>query len=211
LKPKTFKNKFFFFFFGSLCFWFLNAQKVLEKEFSLPPNGTVELSFPWADKIIYHGLETQKKLKIVYRAEGEYQNQTHLSEKKSGTLLKVGEKFFPLFTPPNDKLSAHKNIVSNVQVFAPTSARVLLESKDASVFVKGMISEIELFLENGHCLWDADLTKGKIETVNASVEVRSKDIVVLASSQNGLVQTLPLQQKTPHLMVRSINGDILQR
>ena len=184
---------------------------MLEKEFSLSPDSIVELSFPWSDQIIYQGLETQQKLKISYRTEGEYQDHTHLSIKKSGTLLQIEEQFFPLFSPPNDKLGAHKNIVSRVQIYAPTSTRVLLESQDATVIVKGLVSEMELFIENGHCLWDARLTKGNIQTVNASVEIRPLNICVLASSKNGLVRTLPLQEKIPHLIVRSINGDILQR
>jgi len=185
---------------------------VLEKEYDLSPNATIELVFPWADQIVYHGFETtQQSIVIRYRTEGEYQNQTHLSEKKSGATLRIEEQFFFLNEAPNDKLSAHKNIVSNVQVYAPSDARVSLEVKEAMVHIKGTLSAVELFLENGHCLWEAQLDKGQIETLGASVEIQKQNLGVLGVSQNGKVHTLPLQGKNPHLIVRSINGDILQR
>ena len=50
-----------------------------------------------------------------------------------------------------------------------------------------------------------------IESVESNVIVNKKNIRVLASSQNGSVDILPIGEKPPQLTVQSINGDIMQR
>lgn len=184
---------------------------MIEKEFILPTDAQVELVFPWADHINFQGIKDEIPLKIIYRTEGEYQNQTFLSQAKNIDALRIEEKFSPLALKPNDKLSAHKNIVSNVTIYAPEAVKVLLEVKDAVVEILGSVSELDLQQQNGLCLWEASLQKGHIESVESNVKVHSKSIRVLASSQNGSVDILPIGEKPPQLIVQSINGDIMQR
>ena len=211
MKLKTFRNKFTLGLVVNLLWGWLSAQKVIEKEFILPTGAQVELVFPWADHINFQGIKDEIPLKIIYRTEGEYQNQTFLSQAKNIDALRIEEKFSPLALKPDDKLSAHKNIVSNVTIYAPEAVKVLLEVKDAVVEILGSVSELDLQQQNGLCLWEASLQKGHIESVESNVKVHSKSIRVLASSQNGSVDILPIGEKPPQLIVQSINGDIMQR
>ena len=171
----------------------------------------VDLVFPWADHVNFHGVKEEIPLKIIYRTEGEYQNQIFLSQIKNIGALHIEEKFSPLALKPNDKLSAHKNIVSNVTIYAPEAVNVYLDVKDAVVEILGCVSELDLQQQNGLCLWEASLQKGHIESVESNVIVHKKNIRVLASSQNGNVNILPIGEKPPQLIVKSINGDIMQR
>ena len=211
MKLKTFRNKLTLGLVVSLIWGWLSAQKVIEKEFILPTGAQVELIFPWANHIYFQGIKDQIPLKIIYRTEGEYQNQTFLSQTKNIDALRIDEKFSPLALKPNDKLSAHKNIVSNVIIYAPEAVKILLEVKDAVVEILGSVSELDLRQQNGLCLWEASLQKGHIKSVESNVKVHSKSIRVLASSQNGSVDILPIGEKPPQLIVQSINGDIMQR
>ena len=211
MKLKTFRNKLTLGLVVSLIWGWLSAQKVIEKEFILPTGAQVELIFPWANHIYFQGIKDQIPLKIIYRTEGEYQNQTFISQTKNIDALRIDEKFSPLALKPNDKLSAHKNIVSNVTVYAPEAVKIFLEVKDAVVEILGSVSELDLQQQNGLCLWEASLQKGHIESFESNVKVHSKSIRVLASSQNGSVDVLPIGEKPPQLIVQSINGDIMQR
>lgn len=210
MKLKIFRNKFFYLVVGSLWASTLSAQKVVSKVFSLPPNTRLELAFPWADQITYHGKEEQETLQIIYKTSGEYQNKTFLSEQQKGATLLLKEAYVPLAQTPNDKLSAHKNIVSNVTLYAPSAVQVSIQAKEAQVNILGKLSELALFLEDGLCLWEASLNKGKIETQDARVEVRTPAIAVSGTSQNGLVRIRPLTNRPVQLEVHSINGAILQ-
>ena len=211
MKQKTFRNKFTFGLVVSLQWVWLSAQKVIEKEFVLNKGAQVELVFPWADHVNFNGVKEEIPIKIMYRTEGEYQNQIFLSQIKNIGALRIEEKFSSLALKPNDKLSAHKNIVSNVTIYAPETIKVFLKVKDAVVEILGCVSEFDLQQQNGFCLWEASLQKGHIETVESNVKVNSKNIRVLASSQNGSIDILPIGEKPPQLIVQSINGDIMQR
>ena len=211
MKLKTFRNKLSLALVVSLTWLRLSAQKVIEKEFILPTGAQVELVFPWVDHVSFQGVDDEIPLKIIYKAEGEYQNQIFLSHIKKIGLLHIEEKLFPLALKPNDKLSAHKNIVSNVTVYAPEAVKIFLKVKDAVVEILGSVSELDLQQQNGLCLWEASLQKGHIESFESNVKVHSKSIRVLASSQNGSVDILPIGEKLPQLIVQSINGDIMQR
>ena len=80
MKLKTFRNKLSLALFVSLTWLWLSAQKVIEKEFILSTGAQVELVFPWVDHVNFQGVDDEIPLKIIYTAEGEYQNQIFLSQ-----------------------------------------------------------------------------------------------------------------------------------
>lgn len=165
------------------------------------------LEAPYAAEIRIQ-VSTAEQLELTYQAEGEYQNETSIAVQSEPTTLQLSEIRLPTYYNPQDKLSAHKYIASQIDLTLPLNTPVEIRAQEATLEITGPLASTRIALDSGRCAlfhWASD---ADIQTREASVYISGRDLQVDAQSREGVVEVFPESDPKARVQVKSRSGNI---
>lgn len=167
--------RFLFLLFGCFALAQLHGQKLVRKAFVGPRTETIQIDSRFCYRI---DLETAKsdEVRVSASMEGEYAKDLLVTITENGTTTQIGADFQPIFTDPNDKLSAHKVVSIALQVTVPEYKRVALFGTNSNVYVTGNYEDLSITLSDGVC---------RLDNVSETVEVTTQNGDIWLTTPNG--------------------------
>lgn len=185
----------------------LFAQKNIERQFQADHIRTVNLDATNSFEIF---VETVKAKTISVEAEvaGENSEQMVLVTKNTDDELQITTEFQPLFTVPDDKLSAHKVMSIIFRLKVPEGINLIISSDIGSVFVTGKYNQLTTELNHGHFVAKKFLGSALVNTIDGNITIESNYAKVNLDTKNGQIFQENLLLGTNNLSLHSINGNI---
>ena len=190
-----------------ICF-VLAGQNIQWKNWETTALTQLELHLPYASKISIT-TSSEQFIRVLYRAEGEYQNDFLLQKKREGKRLIVKEIPAPQKLFYNDKLSAHKVVATQVELVLPESLALQLFAQEAMLFWEGNHPEIALELRRGKAVIKAERLQGKIKTAKADVVLYGLEGSVEIKCGSGRCINNHAKDESKLLEISSSQGDIV--
>lgn len=144
------------------------------------------------------------------KQSGEYQNALVLNTKVLNDTLFVTDSLNPLFTFPQDKLSAHKITDTKAVLILPEKIMLFLNLLNANLEIKGNYENVIINIHSGKVVLKDTQGNIQITSVNANVEASGLGTYKYEPfTRNGIIKIENKNKKTRYLLkVESINGDI---
>jgi len=186
----------------SLC-----AQKEIQKQLDGSEISTIAISGNTMFKV-FISTKKSESIRLTLQVEGENNEQVILQSYSNQDTLFVGSSYQPLFTPPDDKLSAHKKISIELTMEIPEDLNVTITSDIASVFATGKYNFFMAELLNGH--FKAASISGDliVNTLHGNITVETNRAELELHSKNGEVAHEKIDAGSKHVSLNSINGNI---
>ncbi len=121
--------------------------------------------------------ENRKEVIVEAAIEGEYKKDLIIAIEEEGSSMKINPIFQPVFSNPNDKLSAHKVVSIALQVTIPKSMQVSFLGTSSTFVASGDYKKLQVSLKDGLC--ELSNISGEI-----NVETQSGDILVKKAAGN---------------------------
>lgn len=183
------------------------AQKQIQKQINGFELTTILITGNMMSKI---EVSTSKsdKINAILNVEGE--NNEHVllevySEKKT---LFISSKYQPLFTPVDDKSSAHKQISIELALVIPENLDLNINSDIAAVFLSGKFKNTLIELMNGNLKATSLSSNLVVNTINGNVSIESNNAKLELFTKNGEISQEKLDKGIKQITVNSIHGDI---
>lgn len=167
--------RFLFLLFGCFALAQLHGQKLVRKAFVGPRTETIQIDSRFCYRIDLKTANTDE-VRVSASMEGEYAKDLLVTITENGTTVQIGADFQPLFTDPNDKLSAHKVVSIALQVTVPEYKRVVLFGTNSNVYVAGNYESLKITLSEGMC---------RLDNVSETVEVTTQKGDIWLTASNG--------------------------
>lgn len=192
-----------FLIFGQLLF----AQKRVDKILDNQDVSTVYINGANCYKI--HVIaQPLHDMNIKTRIAGEHNEDMMIATKVKHDTLFVGARFQPLFVADNDKLSAHKVMSIEMEVFLPEHLTVYIVSDIAQVQAQGLFKGVIIELRDGNCVLSKFTGNAKVNTVNGDITVQTNYAKIEAETKSGERFLEPITLGVNELILKSIRGDI---
>ncbi len=183
-------------------------QKKLHKELS--SKGISEIVIT-ADEVFHIQILSEKtdKISIVATIEGEYYENVTIPISEKNEILSITTGYSPYFVKENDKLAAHKLIAIDLAIIVPENFTVSIQSKIASVLVRGNYKTFTVGLETGNCYFQHFLGNANLQTKHGFITVFARpDVTANCKSARGkIINALPKFGKYL-IQAESIEGNI---
>ena len=141
--------------------------------------------------------------------EGEYAKDLSIALEEKGSNIRIGASFLPSFTPPNDKLSAHKVISISLSVTLPEYMQVKVYGNHSNVFAKGNYNDLSVTLADGNCTLNKIVEKVSVKTQKGEIVVHGARGTVDTKSDYGRVIKGNILKGEAYFNLYSVEGDIL--
>ncbi|WP_223032520.1 DUF4097 family beta strand repeat-containing protein [Hanstruepera marina] len=185
----------------------LFAQKIIQEQIDASQITTVSIS---GDGMFKINISTQKTnvADVTLNIEGENFEQVILQAYRKHDTLFLGSAYQPLFTPPDDKLSAHKKISIELTMVIPEHLAVDTSSDIASVFVNGIYENLIAQLLNGH--FNATAFSGNllVNTLHGNIDVNTNAAELNLKSKNGSIKQQTINNGINKITLHTVNGNI---
>lgn len=184
------------------------SQKLIEKELVNPETKSIEINTAncFLVTITTH---RGKQLKIEASMEGEYAKDVSIALEEKGSNILIGANFLPSFTPPNDKLSAHKVISISLSATLPEYMNVNVYGTNSNVFAKGNYNDLSVTLADGNCTLKEIAEQVSVKTQKGEIVVHGAQGTVDTKSDYGRVIKGEILNGEAYLNLYSVEGDIL--
>lgn len=185
----------------------LSAQKVVEKTVL---NNHISLININTENCYQVTLETSNTEYITASAniDGEYKKDLLLEIKEDAASIFITTGFSPLFTNPNDKLSAHKVISISLHIIVPQYRNVKLYGKSSNISATGNYKNINITLLDGYCTLQNIAENIAVTTQSGNILVKSNNAVIKATTKYGKIYQDKLIKGNTNFNLSSITGDI---
>lgn len=190
-----------------LCCCQLLAQKTIERQFQAHNIEAINLDGTGSFKIYVESVEGDA-ISVTVEVEGEYSEQVILLTEIKNNELEIATEYQPLFTVPDDKLSAHKVMSIVLHLKLPQGLNVVVSSDIGSVFVNGHFSQLTTELNRGHFVAENFSGSALINTIDGNIAIESNYAKVNLDTKNGQISQEELVLGTNNLSLHSINGNI---
>ena len=145
---------------------------------------------------------------MLMKVEGEDNEQILLLSRVQNDTLYLGSSYQPLFTPPDNKSSAHKQISIELVLQIPENVNLFLKSDIASVFISGNYHNVLIELLNGHFKTKQFSGNLAVNTLLGDIDVGTNNAIVNCSTRNGTIFQEKLIAGQNQISLNSVNGDI---
>jgi len=184
------------------------SQKLIEKELVNPETKSIEINTANC-YLVTMKTHRGKRLKIEASMEGEYAKDLSIALEEKGSNIRIGASFLPSFTPPNDKLSAHKVISISLSVTLPEYMQVKVYGNHSNVFAKGNYNDLSVTLADGNCTLNKIVEKVSVKTQKGEIVVHGARGTVDTKSDYGRVIKGNISKGEAYFNLYSVEGDIL--
>jgi hypothetical protein len=184
------------------------SQKLIEKELVNPETKFIEINTANCF-LVTMATHRGKQLKIEASMEGEYARDLSIALEEKGSNILIGANFLPSFTPPNDKLSAHKVISISLSVTLPEYMKVKVYGTRSNVFAKGSYTDLSVILADGNCTLNKIAEKVTVKTQKGEIVVHGARGTVDTKSEYGRVIKGDISKGEAYFNLYSVEGDIL--
>lgn len=127
------------------------------------------------------------EIKVDAALDGEYSKDLAVKMLHDGNTYTVKSGFQPLFTNPNDKLSAHKVVSIVLKVSLPKELKVSVFGTSCDVSATGIYKELEVSLSDGDCMLKEVQGRVIVKTQSGDVYLYARNGRVDAASKYGKV------------------------
>ena len=145
---------------------------------------------------------------LKVKIEGEHANQLVMVDSIVNKQLYISSSFQPLFVKDNDKLSAHKVMSVEYQLFVPKNIKLEIKSNIGSVDLVGTYLSVFIELNQGNCNLKQFLGNASINTVNGDINIETDHAKVEAFTKTGQIALTQFKFLKYNLNCHTINGDI---
>ena len=190
-----------------LCCCQLLAQKTIERQFQASNIEAINLDGTGSFEIYVESANVDV-ISVKTAVEGEYIDQVILLTNIKNNELNIGTEYQPLFTIPDDKLSAHKVMSIVFHLKLPKGLNVDISSDIGSVVVTGHFGQLTTELNRGHFVAKNFSGLALVNTIDGNIEVETNYAKVSLDTKNGQVSQEKLVLGTNNLSLHSINGNI---
>lgn len=186
----------------------VHAQKLVRKAFIGPRTETIQIDAQYCYRIDLKTTDSDE-VQVYASMEGEYAKDLLISIEQSGTTAMISADFQPLFTNPNDKLSAHKVVSIALEVTVPAYKSVDVFGTNTNLYASGVYRELNVALSDGRCT---------LENISESVQVTTQkgDIVLSTASGNIVAESVygnlskeSIPSGDNQFVLKTIEGDII--
>ena len=184
------------------------SQKLIEKELVNPETKSIEINTANCF-LVTMATHRGKQLKIEASMEGEYAKDLSIALEEKGSNILIGANFLPSFTPPNDKLSAHKVISISLSVILPEYMKVNVHGTHSNVFAQGNYKDLSVTLADGNCTLNKIVEKVSVKTQKGEIVVQAARGTVDTKSDYGEVIKGKVTNGDAYFNLYSVEGDIL--
>lgn len=194
----------FFLLISSVCF----SQRAVEKIYTSEGITLIDID---AEHVFQVKLSTHsaKNVEVKTIFNGEYQNEFVNTTKEDGTTLFIGVAQQPLFTNPNDKLSAHKVVSVALEIIVPAYKDVRVLGVYTEISAEGNYTNLETSTASGMLFFNsinADLVKGKTQSGDILIENSAGNFQAI--SKYGTVEEGKQVFGNTKFELNSVSGDI---
>ena len=193
-----------FLFFFSIGF----GQKEVKKSIPNRNISTIEIDAENCYKVEILATEGNQVI-IEAQIDGEYQKDLLVSVKEKDSSVTIKTGFQPLFTSPNDKLSAHKVISIALKIKIPKDKYVSLLGTNSNVIAAGDYKNLKIVLESGFCNLVALMGNVIVTTKSGDITVENKNGNFIVNSKYGKVIKGKIPKGKPHFNLTTVTGNIL--
>ncbi len=190
------------------CFFVGLSQKVVKKSILNSSISTIEIDAANCYKV---EVLTTDNNQIVVEAkiDGEYQKDLLLSVIEKENSIGIKTDFQPVFTHPNDKLSAHKVISITLKIMLPKNKNVMLLGTTSNIIASGDYKSLKVSLEEGYC--NLLKIKGEIfvTTKSGDITVENKMGKFVTYSKYGKIEQDTFPEDNSLFNLTTITGNIL--
>jgi hypothetical protein len=187
--------------------WQVYSQKLVQKQLDGSEIKTIIIS---GNNIFKIHVSSQKTniIDIKLEVEGENNEQIILQTLSKQDTLFIGSSYQPLFTPPDDKLNAHRQISIELTLSIPENLNLNLKSDIASVFIKGNYKNVVAELLNGSFFAQKFTSNLLVNTIKGDINVETDNVILDIHTKNGNSNQEKLNLGNKHIILNSINGNI---
>ncbi|MFN3138511.1 MAG: hypothetical protein ACE37L_12545 [Allomuricauda sp.] len=181
---------------------------MVRKAFIGPRTETIQIDAQYCYRIDLKTTDSDE-VQVYASMEGEYAKDLLISIEQSGTTAMISADFQPLFTNPNDKLSAHKVVSIALEVTVPAYKSVDVFGTNTNLYASGVYRELNVALSDGRCT---------LENISESVQVTTQkgDIVLSTASGNIVAESVygnlskeSIPSGDNQFVLKTIEGDII--
>lgn len=164
-----------------------------------------------SDEIFQINIISQRtnKITLTNLIQGEHYEEINVITVLDNGILKIGTAYSPFFKAENDKLSVHKLLSVEVNLFVPENLEVSISSKLASVTASGFYKSFTAGLESGNCKLANFVGNANLQTKIGFIQVIARNnVMARPKSEHGEIKN-SLPEIGKYLVIaESISGDI---
>ncbi len=187
--------------------WQACAQKHIAKNLDASHISNIKINGNNLFKINITSQATSN-IDMLLKVEGEDNEQILLLSRVQNDTLYLASSYQPLFTPPDNKSSAHKQVSIELVLQIPENVNLFLESDIASVFISGNYHDVLIELLNGHFKTSQFLGNLVVNTLLGDIYVETNYAVLDCYTRKGAVFQEKLVAGVNQISLNSVNGDI---
>lgn len=190
-----------------LVSWQMYSQKFIQKQIDGSEISSVIISGNTLFKI-HISSHKSTKIDAVLKIEGENSEQVLLKAYTTKDTLFIGSSYQPMFIPPDDKSSAHKQISIELTLIIPEYLNLNVTSDIASVFIKGNFKNVVAELLNGNFIAEEFLSNLLVNTLRGDILVETNNAFLDLHTKKGTIHQEKLDEGKNKISLNSINGNI---
>lgn len=156
-------------------------------------------------------VNTTEEDEIVVDAalDGEYSNDLAVKMLHKGNTYTIRSGFQPLFTDPNDKLSAHKVVSIFLKISLPRNLKVFVYGTSCDVSASGFYRELDVSLSDGDCILNGVRENVVVKTQSGDVYLNTSEGQINAESKYGkVVSNKQIPKSHIQYKISSVTGNI---
>lgn len=185
----------------------LSAQKTINQTIDNPEVKTIFIS---DDNVFKINIKTTSDhtIKLRSRIEGEYTKDIIVSTEAKNDTLFISSSFQPFYKEYNDKLSAHKVLSVEIDVWVPKQFSFYAKSAMASANIEGDYKSLTLELPQGNTVISNFRGNATVNSINGNIIIETNYATVKAHSKTGIVNKEELVLGKNQIAINTINGNI---
>ena len=185
----------------------VQGQKLFKKTFDSSSAKEVQIDARFVYRVVLH-THNSEQIIVSARSEGEYGNDMVINLWQEAATVYIGTNFHPDYQPKNDKLSAHKVLSVELDVFLPSYFDVSLSGGSTNVVAEGLYESLEVNLESGRCELNEVTGLVQVTTLSGDIFLNGGKGILNAESEYGQTYSVQLDTGPSDYNLNSTKGDI---